>query len=216
MSVRANRPADRRQGDGRDGSGADATSAERIEEAALQLFFDRGFHATSVRDIMQACGLTSGALYHHFPSKNDLLFSIITRGHDELDRFIFRALGAAGDDAGEQLRGLVRGFVLFHTRHRLVGLVASQEFGRLPEPQKSAVVRMRRRVRSMFIDVIERGEQEGQFTIPEPGDPALLASAIFAVVVRVAEWFDPRGSKSAEQVADYYGELAFRMVATST
>lgn len=50
---------------------------QRIIEAAIQLFARKGFYSTSIADLAQATGLTKGALYHHFESKDDLLFAVI-------------------------------------------------------------------------------------------------------------------------------------------
>src|SRR3990170_8458369 len=50
---------------------------ERIKQAATELFFEHGFEATSVRMIADACGITAGALYNHFSTKEALLFDIV-------------------------------------------------------------------------------------------------------------------------------------------
>jgi TetR/AcrR family transcriptional regulator, transcriptional repressor for nem operon len=49
----------------------------RLLDAAAQLFQDRGYHATGMRDIMAATGVSSGALHHHFPTKDALAFAVI-------------------------------------------------------------------------------------------------------------------------------------------
>lgn len=50
---------------------------ERILQEAMRLFLERGYHGTSIDDITRAAGLTKGALYWHFESKEDLLKRII-------------------------------------------------------------------------------------------------------------------------------------------
>jgi len=56
-----------------------ANTEERILKEAMRLFLERGYHGTSIDDITRAAGLTKGALYWHFESKEDLLKKIIKK-----------------------------------------------------------------------------------------------------------------------------------------
>jgi AcrR family transcriptional regulator len=73
-------------------------SVEAIRAAAFTQFAERGYPVVTVRDIMKACGLTQGALYNHFKSKDELLHDIITSTQAELERLCLQAVGDAGDD----------------------------------------------------------------------------------------------------------------------
>ena len=57
----------------------------RIEEAARELFISRGFHATSMRDIAQRAATSLGNLYNYYPTKEDILESIIARYQKVID-----------------------------------------------------------------------------------------------------------------------------------
>ena len=59
---------------------------EAIRAAAFTQFAERGYPVVTVRDIMKACGLTQGALYNHFKSKDELLHDIIATTQAELER----------------------------------------------------------------------------------------------------------------------------------
>src|SRR5579875_1022307 len=63
-------------------------SARRVLAMSATLFYRNGAAATSIRDITRACGLTPGALYNHFASKDDVLFRLVQHGHDALERRI--------------------------------------------------------------------------------------------------------------------------------
>lgn len=52
---------------------------ERIVETARQLFFENGYHATGIAQILKASGANSGSLYHFFPSKEDLLVAVLQK-----------------------------------------------------------------------------------------------------------------------------------------
>ena len=85
----------------------DASTRDRLLEAAMELFALKGYAATSIADIQEACGLSpgSGALYKHFPSKMALL--------QEATRRQVEQMGAMGDDYNRSrptdLKGALRG-----------------------------------------------------------------------------------------------------------
>ena len=71
------------------------TPIEAIRAAAFRQFAERGYPVVTVRDIMKACGLTQGALYNHFKSKDELLHDIIASTQAELERICQQAVAAA-------------------------------------------------------------------------------------------------------------------------
>ena len=73
--------------------GATAIQA-RLAEAAVELFYERGAPATTVRDITSACGLTPGALYNHFESKDHLLYLVVRDIHRQVDDQLAALLAA--------------------------------------------------------------------------------------------------------------------------
>jgi AcrR family transcriptional regulator len=182
----------------------------RIEEAALGLFFERGFKATTMREIALACGLTPGALYNHFPSKDHLLFTIIERVHAILDREISAAVEAAGADPRDRLRAFVRQHALLHTGIRKEARVANQEIFSLAEPGQSEVVRTRRRLRGLLVEIIRQGSDRGLFEVT---DVSVVANSILTMLIAIADWFRPDGRLSAEEVSELHADLALRMVA---
>lgn len=188
---------------------------ERIEHAATDLFFEHGFEATSVRMIADACGITPGALYNHFSTKEALLFDIVQGASALGQTMMQQALATAGSDPGSQLHAAVSGFVLFYARHRHLGLIASSEYTSLPEPWLSQVKQARRQARAMFEKIIAAGQRSGDFRLLQVRgmSPVRLASiAIGDMCIRVAEWFDPRGALSDAKVAELYAQLCLRLV----
>jgi AcrR family transcriptional regulator len=88
-------------GDGAKG----AQTAERILETALGMFRDRGFDPTTMRDIASACGMSLGAAYYHFESKEALLLAYYQRLHEDRQRHAER-LFAETSDLRERVIGL--------------------------------------------------------------------------------------------------------------
>jgi AcrR family transcriptional regulator len=98
---------------------------EAIRAAAFAQFAERGYPVVTVRDIMKACGLTQGALYNHFKSKDELLHDIIASTQGELERLCQQAVAGAGDDPRAKLVAFVRVYVVRHCRLRVEALVAA-------------------------------------------------------------------------------------------
>ena len=64
------------------GAEAPSQAARRLLEAAAEAFADRGFHATTTRDIAAKAGLSPAGVYVHFASKEDLLYALSRQGHE--------------------------------------------------------------------------------------------------------------------------------------
>jgi AcrR family transcriptional regulator len=193
---------------------ASGTTGERLLEAGLALFEERGYTGTTVRDLALACGLTPGALYNHFASKDDLLFAIVDRVHDRADAVLSDALRTSGADPKRQLEALARDFTLFHIEWQRETRITNRDYIYLPAGQRASVVRRRRRIRALFADVLREGERRGDFALAElgEGDAVEAASmAILGMTQEVAVWFRPGGPRSARELAELQGRLALRI-----
>ncbi|BCJ38116.1 hypothetical protein Athai_56190 [Actinocatenispora thailandica] len=67
-------------------SGADTRA--RIQRVARQLFTEKGYEATSTRDLTEALGLTRSSLYYHFRNKEEILASLVEERRRDLDELI--------------------------------------------------------------------------------------------------------------------------------
>jgi AcrR family transcriptional regulator len=187
---------------------------ERIHDAALTLFNARGYTGTTVRELADACDLTPGAIYNHYASKEALLFAIVDRVHDDADAVLSRTLRSAGTAPAEQLEALAAQFTAFHIARPRETRVANRDYIYLPGGAHDSIVRRRRRVRALFGDVLRDGERDGSFAFAELGSEDAVQAASMAIlnmIVLVAEWFDPRGPRSAQDTAALHGRLALRI-----
>lgn len=188
---------------------ANPGTAQRIVDAAMELFFERGYPSTTMRDIAEACGITVGALYNHFLSKDQLLYTIIKRVHDDLEHDLVAALGQAGEDPRDRLAALARTHAIVHTRYRKDARVANAGIFSLLEPGRNEIIEARRRMRAMFEEVISDGVERGVFHV---ADLKVVAMAILNSGIQISTWFRPGDRLSAEQVAEIQADLALRMV----
>ncbi|MDX6721138.1 MAG: hypothetical protein QOJ63_3392 [Solirubrobacteraceae bacterium] len=193
---------------------ASGVTSERIHDAALTLFNERGYTGTTVRELADACGLTPGAIYNHYVSKEALLFAIVDRVHDLADAVLSDTLRSVGSDPATQLEALASAFTAFHVARPRETRVANRDYIYLPDVQRDSVVRRRRRVRALFADVLRQGERDGAFSFGDLGSEDAIQAASMAIlnmVVLVAEWFDPAGARSEQDTAALHGRLALRI-----
>lgn len=183
-------------------------SSRRMIEAAIAAFADRGYHATTTRDIATRANLSPAALYVHFPSKSALLGTISTLGHQAAYRLLAGAL-QRDDDPVEALRAAIRDFAGWHARHHRVARVVQYELSALPEPDRRQVLATRRAIEGLVEDQLRAGVAAGVMAVD---DEHAVARALLSLCVDVARWYDPRGTRSPDEIGRLYGDLAVRMV----
>ena len=182
----------------------------RIHEAALVCFGQLGYHGVSIRDLARAAGIRPSSLYAHVRSKEQLLFDLVLLAHEEHRDQLERAVLDAGPEPVEQLQAYVRAHVTMHATYRMLCRVANRELAALSGANAEHVLRVRNSSVQLMQSVLARGSRLGVFAVPEP---FVTAAAIGGMGIRVAEWWQPDGPYTAQEVADYYAELAVRMVA---
>ncbi len=126
-------------------------SARAIEAAALELFAEHGYDGTTLRQIARHAGISPAGIYHHFPAKIDILFSLIHRSLTLMVSSTEGAVAAAGEEPAAQLEAAVRAHVAYHLDSQLeafVGLSELRSFegraagrDRLPAPPPAARLR---------------------------------------------------------------------------
>lgn len=184
-------------------------TSKRIEEAALQLFYERGFKTTTTREIALACGLTPGALYNHFGSKDEILSTLILGIHREMQALLDEAVTHDGRDPETQLKAFCRAHGLLHTTYITQARVANRELGSLKQEALEEVIAIRRRASEQLRDIIQRGCDAGVFEVVNI--PA-VSNLILTMGMSIADWFRPDGQLDREEMADLHAATALRMV----
>lgn len=203
-----------------DGGGDRSPAGRRIMAAADELFFRQGATATTVREITAACGLTPGALYNHFSSKEDLLFQLVMGRHLLLAAALDDVLRAPPAEPATCLASVVRVFVRVHTRpgaHQ-GARIANREYRALGTARRAQVVAVRRDLRNRVRDVLVDGARRGTFSLAGGSDArsaTLVASAIIDMCVHASEWLRVDGPLTLDAVEDRYVAMALRMAGAS-
>lgn len=197
--------------------GATAIQA-RLAAAAIDLFYERGAVATTVRDITAACGLTPGALYNHFASKDHLLYLVVRDIHREVDDHLAALLAATDDNPVTQLTVAVRLLVSHTADFKKRSRVANREFTLLTGSRRVEITALRRKLRDRFAGILLTGAKQGAFSLVGGDDldaATMHAATIMTMCVRISESTLESSPLSVSALQDRYAELALRMVGAS-
>lgn len=158
-----------------------ADTRERIEVAAIRLFARQGFAATNVRDIAREAGISTGLLYRHHRTKEDLFGELVTRAAQGLSGVTARFL--ADDPPAEIITAFTEELVAdVITNGTFVEfmLIMNQSFAMANPPAQVRTLMARHDAMMRAVaDLIARGQRLGRF---HPGDPAELASCWFGAL----------------------------------
>jgi len=182
----------------------------RLAAAAVETFAKRGFHGTTTRDIAKAAGLSTGALYVHYESKEQLLFEISLRGHHETLSVITAAKAKAeAADLMEQLRQVVYSYVTYHVREHTVARVVNYELAALSPAHLQVVQTIRHRIDTEMRELVTHGCQAGVFHTRRP---RFAAAAILSLGVDIGRWYDEKQTWTADQIGRAYTDIALAIV----
>jgi len=186
----------------------------RLGEAAIDLFYAHGALATTVREITAACGLTPGALYNHFASKDYLLYVLVRDVHLLVNKQMDEALAVAGTEPDYQLAAMVR-FLVAHTAgYKKRSRMANREFTVLSGERREEVRGLRRQIRDRFSGILLAGAKQGVFDLAGGNDAssATLASAtISSMCVHISEWTLEHNPTDIADLQDRYVTMALRI-----
>ncbi|RBQ18023.1 TetR/AcrR family transcriptional regulator [Spongiactinospora rosea] len=174
--------------------------------SAIQLFEKNGYAATSVQSITAAANLTKGAFYHHFKSKEDLLFHV----HDRfIDYQLYRARKVVADvklRADAKLRRLIVEALLEPMAiYRSEITVFLQERRFLSGEVFAEIKHKREEFERHFVEVIEAGMRERVFR--QVGPPRIVAFGIIGMGAWTHVWLDGEGAISPAEVGGTYAEM---------
>ena len=182
---------------------------QKIMEAALSLFQERGFYGTSLRDISARSGMSVSHLYYYFPSKASVLKELMSQISHDLIAVLEKAEAEAGDPPTQRLKALVQAQVLFHSRRQAEAFVGRSELRSLEGDDRTEIIILYDRVSSMFAKAISDGVKQGEFVCPFVSE---ATKAIITMCNGVSTWYRPEGRLTPKAIAQRYVELSLAMV----
>ncbi|MFF4757981.1 TetR/AcrR family transcriptional regulator [Streptomyces sp. NPDC001292] len=183
-------------------------AARRLLVAAVEAFAERGYHATTTRDIAGRAGMSPAALYIHFRTKEELLHRISRIGHEKALE-ILRTAARRDGGAAERLADAVSSFVRWHAGGRTTARVVQYELDSLGPDARAEILALRRQVDAEVRGIIEDGVASGEFDVLDVRGTTL---AVLSLCIDVARWFNLDGPRTPDEVGALYADLVLRMV----
>ncbi|PJK28961.1 TetR family transcriptional regulator [Minwuia thermotolerans] len=190
------------EGEGRDG-------AAMILNAALEVFVRDGFHGTSIRTIAKEAGVSIALIYYHFPSKEEILRTLMLKVTNDLRDELVAARAAAGPNPVDQMAALVRAHVRLHTARQAESFVGNTELRSLGPDALAEAMAARDAVSALYKEVIAAGLADGSFRCEAPAEANL---AILTMCTSVAGWYRQGGPRSPDDLAGIYVGFALAIL----
>jgi AcrR family transcriptional regulator len=182
-------------------------SRQDILRTAARLFQQRGYHATSMNDVAAALKLSKGGLYHHFQSKDEMLFHIMNHALDITEERVVKAVRGV-QNPEERLRMLIRRHieVVLSVRDREVTVMLHENHPLPPSLRKQ--INMRKKdyihfVEGVIADVQKQKGSKGSVS------PRAAALALLGMINWIYQWYKPEGRLQAQDLIPQYTELLF-------
>lgn len=173
---------------------------ETIKSVAIDLFFQKGYFATSISDIARGSGIQKASIYYHYASKEELLFSIQKTTMEDLTACLKTGI-AKGRDTEAKMRMAVHTHVRFHLERQKENFIANSELRGLTQEHLQVIVQKRDEYEQIFQNIIQNGIREGVFSA---GDVKILSYAILTLCTAGAAWYKSKGRLSVDEIATIY------------
>ncbi|RWK98084.1 MAG: TetR/AcrR family transcriptional regulator [Mesorhizobium sp.] len=189
------------------GSDGEKTEAA-VREAAVSLIARLGYEAMSMRQLAAEVGVQAAALYRYFPTKEDLLFTLMREHMQGLIEAWDAARPAAADPA-TRLAAYVENHIAFHIERRHSTHVSNMELRSLSHDRLTQILRMRTAYEKELRVILRDGAEAGVFRVEDTG---LTAMALIQMMTGVIVWFRPGERLSISEVTATYLSMTMRLV----
>jgi AcrR family transcriptional regulator len=188
----------------------EASARERVLFAAVELFARQGYDGTSVTQVINQAGVAKGGFYHHFASKEALLYEVygdlITRQLASMD-----AILAGKAPPAETLRALILDLVESTAASAPQALVFWREQHKLGDERTEQYRRARRRYHDTVARLIRDAQGSGAFAAV--ASPETVTFTIFGVINELPLWYRPHGRKRATQIGTELADFVLAALA---
>ncbi len=179
---------------------------EEIARAAIQLFDEKGYHATSVQDIADAVGLQKGSLYHYIENKEELLLRIASQSINGFNHEL-EIIRNRKTPARDRLIQAIHHHFNIVTGDIQMTTVLLREAFLLSDEQHGIIKKATDRYLDLWVDIIKEGMDNQEF---RSGDARLTALSILGSCNWVYRWYDEHGARTPQQIADYFCDLSLK------
>lgn len=181
------------------------TKLEEIKQAAAEQFYASGYGAADLRSIASAVSLHVSTLYGYISSKEELLFMMM---RDELVGLNARVEAAVAAHEGpyEQMRAAIEAHIVYHAERKFAAWIAHVEIRSLTGKYRRQLIKLRDGYETRWLELLGSGIEAGVFA---ECDRKVTTYLLVGLGHGVANWFQPAGRLTPEQIA---AEMADRVL----
>ncbi|MEA2278212.1 MAG: hypothetical protein QOC78_3172 [Solirubrobacteraceae bacterium] len=189
----------------RAGAGREATPRQdAILARAAELFAARGYRRTSLAELAEAAGIAKPTIFHHFRSKQEILYELYARTMD-LALTRMRAAMRPNEDPARSLHRMVREHALLILENRDLFKILFDEESELSAEQLAAIKELQRRYIKLIAGQLERLRADGRLRTEAP---QIAVQGVIGMASWVYRWYEPERERTPEQIARILADLA--------
>jgi AcrR family transcriptional regulator len=192
-------------------------SRQEILRTAARLFQQRGYDATSMNDVAAALKLSKGGLYHHFQSKDEILYEIMNHAMEITEERVLNPVRGIADPE-ERLRALIRLHieVVLSPRDREITVMLHENHPLPPALRKRINARKKDYIHfleNLMAEVQKEAQKEVQKRVQKESgrrvSPRAAAFALLGMINWIYQWYKPEGELQAQNLVPQFTDLIF-------
>ncbi|MCL5961673.1 MAG: TetR/AcrR family transcriptional regulator [Chloroflexi bacterium] len=181
------------------------TPAE-LRKVASRLFKERGYHGTSMQDLADAVGLYKGSLYHHIPSKEHLLFLIVSSALEQTSASL-ASICALEASPLEKLRAAISHHVRYSVSSQNDLSVLLEDTKHLSQDFRRQIVAQQHRYEQLLGAILEEGMEKGVF---RRTNVRMATFSILGICNWIYRWYSPDGPLNPEEIGEFFFDFVCR------
>jgi AcrR family transcriptional regulator len=178
----------------------------RLIEVATRLYREHGSEHVTVRRIAAAAKIEAGSIYYHFSSRDEIMRAVLEGGVGGARDEVMQAIAEAGEDSPPLVR--LRAALAAHLKYTLREHFSSRlkSIRRLPKRLRERHMQQERDYAAIFAKLLREADRQG---LIKPGvDLSVVRMLMLGSLTWAAEWYDPAGSMTPDDLADELMKLA--------
>lgn len=184
---------------------------QEIFRIAADIFYRKGYDATSTKDIADAAGILKGSLYAHIASKEDILFAVVAEVHTLFERNVAE-VEAAGEDPLPRLRRFVAGHMQVALSALKQHQIYSHDWRSLSAQRRATIQRKRDEYQAYLAGLLRSAQDTGE--VRADIDARIMSISVLSMLNSVHVWYREGGGATAAEVIDVYCAIVLGGVLT--
>jgi AcrR family transcriptional regulator len=176
---------------------------DTIKKISINLFYKKGYFATSISELANAAGIQKSSIYYHYSNKEEILFDIFKTTMIDLDTNLEKNLNGL-KSADKRMRAAVHAHIMFHIERQKEVIISDSELRGLAVNNYKTITRMRDDYERKFQELIKSGIKGGTFI---DTDAKIISYGIITMCTAVSLWFRPRGRLTKKEIAKIYTDF---------